>query len=70
MSATATSPPKTSAPAPAAESDAKAKLARHYGCGPIQFTGSDGLYERHLIFDNIKDPAATGPREHFEAAAR
>ncbi len=70
MSATAASTPKPGGPASAMEPDAKAKLARHYGCGPIQFTGSDGLYERHLVFDNVKDPAATGPREHFEAAAR
>ena len=45
-------------------------LRKQYGCGPVQFTGTDGLYERHLMFDNITDPKATGPREHFEAAAR
>ena len=70
MNTTATSTPKPGAPAPAVEPDAKSRLARHYGCGPIQFTGSDGLYERHLVFDNVMDPAATGPRERFEAAAR
>ncbi|MGA2229782.1 MAG: glycogen/starch/alpha-glucan phosphorylase [Tepidisphaeraceae bacterium] len=43
---------------------------KQYGCGPIQFTGADGLYERHLLFDNVKDPATTGPREHFEAFSR
>ncbi len=68
MSPTATSAPKPAVP-PASEANAKAKLAKHYGCGPIPFTGSDGLYERHLVFDNVRDPAATGPREHFEAAA-
>jgi glycogen phosphorylase len=47
-----------------------AQLMKQYGCGPIQFTGADGLYERHLVFDYAKDLAATGPREHFEAAAR
>src|SRR5271165_7086728 len=30
----------------------------------------DGLYERHLLFDNIQDLAALGARERFEAAAR
>lgn len=45
-------------------------LKKQYGCGPIQFTGTDGLYERHLMFDNIIDPKMTSPREHFEAAAR
>ena len=47
------------------------KLLAQYGCGPIRFTGdADALYERHLLFDNIVAPAATGPRERFEAAAR
>src|SRR4029079_7792614 len=42
-----------------------------YGCGPIQFTGTnDALYERHLLFDNVVDLAAVGPRERFEAVAR
>jgi len=50
--------------------DELAKLIRQYGCGQIHFTGEDGVYERHLVFDNVKDPGATGPREHFEAAAR
>ena len=27
------------------------------GCGPVQFTGTDGLYGRHLLFDNAIDPA-------------
>jgi starch phosphorylase len=44
---------------------------RRYGCGPVQFTGADtALYERHLLFDNVVDPATVGPRERFEAAAR
>ncbi len=43
---------------------------KQYGCGPSHFSEADGLYQRHLAFDNIKDPAAIGPREHFEAAAR
>jgi len=63
-------PTKTDLPAPAPAPDELARLTKHYGCGSIQFTSADGLYERHLVFDNIKDPAATGPREHFEAAAR
>jgi glycogen phosphorylase len=47
-----------------------ADLLKRYGCGTTQFTGNDGLYDRHLLFDYIKEPAATGPREHFEAFAR
>lgn len=46
------------------------KLLRQYGCGPVQFMGEDGLYERHLLFDNIKDLAAVGGRERYEAVAR
>jgi len=46
-------------------------LLEQYGCGPIQFSGNnDALYERHLLFDDIIAPAAAGPREQFEAAAR
>ena len=34
------------------------ELLEQYGCGPIQFTGTnDALYERHLLFDNVVDPA-------------
>src|SRR5882672_6949919 len=36
---------------------------------PVRFAGTD-RYERHLIFDNVIDPAAAGPRERFEAFAR
>jgi len=56
--------------ATAASPDGLARLLQQYGCGPIQFTGADGLYERHLIFDGVKDPAATDSRAHFEAVAR
>ena len=46
-------------------------LLEQYGCGPIQFSGTqDALYERHLLFDDIIAPAAAGAREQFEAAAR
>jgi glycogen phosphorylase len=46
------------------------KLLEQYGCGPVQFTGTDdALYERHLMFDGIVDPAAVGPRERYEAIA-
>src|SRR5262245_21395515 len=52
-------------------SDGLAKLREQYGCGPVEFTGTDNaLYERHLLFDNVVSPAAAGPRERFEAFAR
>jgi starch phosphorylase len=47
-----------------------AKLLKQYGCGPVQFMGADGLYERHLLFDNIKDLDAIRAREQYEAFAR
>ncbi len=47
-----------------------AKLLERYG-GPIQFTGTtDALYKRHLMFDNVSDPAELGPRQQYEAFAR
>lgn len=49
----------------------KTEILKQYGCGPIQFSGTDnGFYERHLIFDNIIDKKAAGSREKFEAFAR
>src|SRR2546426_1786189 len=47
------------------------KLLHQYSGGPIQFTGADdALYERHLVFDNVMEPATIGARERFEAVAR
>ena len=52
-------------------SETRQDLLQQYGCGPIQFSGTDdALYERHLLFDDIVAPAAAGAREQFEAAAR
>src|SRR3989442_15100657 len=52
-------------------SDAMAALHRQYGCGPVELTGSAAaLYERHLLFDNVADPAVASPRERYEALAR
>ena len=47
-----------------------AELRRQYGCGPVELTGTaDALYERHLFFDNVADPAAARLRERYEALA-
>jgi starch phosphorylase len=47
------------------------QLLERYGCGPIRFSGtSDGLYDRHLLFDDIVEPSSAGTREQFEAVAR
>ncbi|HEU0216355.1 MAG TPA: glycogen/starch/alpha-glucan phosphorylase [Stellaceae bacterium] len=48
-----------------------AQLLEQYGCGPVQFTGSDdALYERRLMFDSLVDPSEVGHRERYEAIAR
>ena len=47
------------------------QLLRQYGCGPIQFAGTDNaFYERHLVFDNVIELTTAGARERFEAVAR
>src|SRR5437588_11748982 len=52
---------------PRAEPD----LLDQYGCGPIRFSGTnDGLYERHLLFDDVVTPASAGPHECYRAVAR
>ena len=49
----------------------KFKILDQYGCGPIRFAGSDsGLYDRHLLFDNVIDQADADARDRFEAFAR
>jgi len=48
-----------------------ARLLKQYGCGPIEFAGTDnGLYDRHLLFDNVSDLKVAGARQRFEAFAR
>ena len=55
----------------ATEVDLNPQLLERYGCGPIRFSGtSDGLYDRHLLFDDIVEPSSAGAREQFEAVAR
>jgi starch phosphorylase len=47
------------------------KLIQQYGCGQVPFSGTEnGLYERHLIFDNVVDLPASNARMSFEALAR
>ncbi len=59
------------APVMAGGADGLAKLLRQYGCGAVEFTGTDNaFYERHLAFDSVLSPRAAGPRERFEALAR
>src|SRR3954467_5448978 len=48
-----------------------ARLLKQYGCGPIPFAGTDnGLYDRHLLFDNVMDLKAAAARQRYEAFAR
>jgi starch phosphorylase len=54
-----------------ADAQSLSKLLEQYGCGPIRFAGTDeGLYERHLLFDNVIDLSAARARDRFEAFAR
>src|SRR5438876_458380 len=54
-----------------ASSDPMAALRRQYGCRPVELAGNaQALYERHLLFDNVADPATAGLRERYEAFAR
>ena len=47
------------------------RLISQYGCGPVQFSGTDeALYETHLLFDNGVDLAEATARDRFEALAR
>ena len=58
-------------PLKATESADISKLLSQYGCGPVQFAGTDNaLFERHLLFDTVVDLKDAGPRERFEAVAR
>ncbi len=62
---------KAAVPRAATAAESIEALRRQYGCGPVALTGTaDALYERHLFFDNVADPAAAGPRERYEALAR
>jgi starch phosphorylase len=55
----------------AGESKTISKCLQEYGCDGYEFAGSNNaLYDRHLLFDNIIDPAAIDARERFEAFAR
>ena len=62
---------KAPVPPTAIGADERANLIRQRDCGPIPFAGTDdAFYERHLVFDNVIELAAAGPRERFEAFAR
>jgi len=58
-------------PRAARASDTLEALRKQYESGTIPLTGTaDSLFERHLVFDNVADPAATGMRERYEAFGR
>jgi starch phosphorylase len=62
---------KKATPPASIGSERTLRLLKQYGCGPIEFTGTDdALYERHLVFDNVVNLASAGARERFEAFAR
>lgn len=47
----------------------KSEIIKSYEYDLTQFSETDGLYERHLFFDNCIDQSSAGLRERFEAAA-
>src|SRR5512136_1504901 len=62
---------KMPGPFASADPDFVSRIVRQYGCGPVQFAGTDSaLYERHLVFDHVLNPEDAGRRERFEAVAR
>jgi starch phosphorylase len=68
---TAMSTKNVAIPRAPTESDDVSRLLKQYGCGPVEFAGTDNaLYERHLLFDHVLGLAAAGPREQYEALAR
>jgi starch phosphorylase len=54
---------------PAAEKRQTQGLALHE-CDPLGFTGTDDVYDRHLMFDQAVSLAKASDRERFEAVAR
>jgi starch phosphorylase len=60
---------ETSAQAP--ELEATDSIPPQYDCGPLKLSGSsNALYERHLLFDNVRASSEIGNRERYEAVAR
>jgi starch phosphorylase len=56
---------------PTTRSELIDRLTAQYGCGPITFSGTDeALYERHLLFDNMRSTKLADARDRFEAIAR
>src|SRR5664279_4893269 len=56
---------------PRVSPDPATLIGTQYGCGPVHFAGTDeGLYERHLLFDNVVDLERATARDRFEAVAR
>ncbi|MCU1338134.1 MAG: maltodextrin phosphorylase [Bryobacterales bacterium] len=71
MSTTKVSTTKTIEPRVPAQSQSSSKILEQYGCNQLHLAGADnGLYERHLLFDNVIDLACADARDRFEAFAR
>src|SRR5262249_21683070 len=48
-----------------------ASLLERYGRGPVRLAeAGDALYERHLMFGSLIEPAEAGLRQRYEAVAR
>src|SRR5271157_1653908 len=56
---------------PTAAKDPGSLINGRFGCGPVQFSGTDeALYERHLLFDSGVAVETATARDRFEALAR
>jgi hypothetical protein len=63
-----TTAPAVSPPAPGDKNNGLNALIARYGCGPVDFTGTDQApYERRPVFDHVVAPEDARPREQFEA---
>src|SRR5262249_18371388 len=53
------------------EDQEEKNIMARYGCSTVTFSGNhDGLYDRHLLFDQVQDPHSVGRRDRFEAFAK
>jgi glycogen phosphorylase len=50
--------------------EAGARSLALYECGPLRFTDTEDLYDRHVVLDHAVSLEKAGDRERFEAVAR
>ena len=55
---------------PRSKDDKRGDTAKTIRMWTHSFHGADGLYDRHLLFDNVADLTTAGARQRYEAFAR